>query len=274
MFLGALRGNEEEVAPLIEATLGAAEAAGQGGAMTGARWAAAVLHNGLGRYADAMAAAEEATKDAIVYVSILVVPELVEAAARAGNADVAAAALQRLAETTQPSGNDLALGIEARCRALLNDDATADGLYREAIDRLGRTQLRPDLARAHLLYGEWLRRQGRRLDAREHLRAAYDMLATIGMEAFAERARRELIATGEKVRKRTVETLNDLTAQEASIARLARDGLSNAEIGAQLFISIRTVEWHLRKVFAKLGISSRSQLRQTLTDQNPGGSDL
>ena len=172
MFLGALRGNEEEVTPLIEATLAAAEAAGQGGAVTGAHWAAAVLHNGLGRYTDAMAAAEEATQDAIVYVSILVVPELVEAAARAGNTDVAAGALQRLAETTQPSGNDLALGIEARCRALLSDGETAEGLYQEAIDRLGRTQLRPDLARAHLLYGEWLRRQDRRVDARQHLRTA------------------------------------------------------------------------------------------------------
>jgi ATP/maltotriose-dependent transcriptional regulator MalT len=222
------------------------------------------LHNGLGRYADAMAAAEEATRDAIVYVSILVVPELVEAAARAGNADVAAGALQRLAETTQPSGNDLALGIEARCRALLSEGETAEGLYQEAIDRLGRTQLRPDLARAHLLYGEWLRRQDRRLDARQHLRTAHDMLTTIGMTAFAERARRELMATGEKVRKRTVEAPNDLTAQEALIARLARDGLSNPEISAQLFISTRTVEWHLRKVFAKLGVSSRGQLRRVL----------
>jgi DNA-binding CsgD family transcriptional regulator len=273
MFLGALRGNEEEVTPLIEATLAAAEAAGQGGAVTGARWAAAVLHNGLGRYAEAMTAAEEATQDAIVYVSILVAPELVEAAARAGNTDVAAAALQRLAETTQPSGNDLALGIEARCRALLSEGETAEGLYQQAIDRLGHTQLRPDLARAHLLYGEWLRRQGRRLDARRHLRTAYGMLAEIGMEAFAERARRELIATGEKVRKRTVETPNDLTAQEAYIARLARGGLSNAEIGAQLFISVRTVEWHLRNVFAKLGVSSRSQLRQAVTHQKGGGSD-
>ena len=268
MFLGALRGNEEEVTPLIEATLAAAEAGGQGGAVTGAHWAAAVLHNGLGRYADALAAAEEATQDAIVYVSILVVPELVEAAARAGNTEVAAGALQRLAETTQPSGNDLALGIEARCRALLSEGDSAEGLFQEAIDRLGRTQLRPDLARAHLLYGEWLRRQGRRLDARQHLRTAYDMLAAIGMVAFAERARRELIATGEKVRKRTVEAPDDLTAQEALIARLARDGLSNAEIGAQLFISTRTVEWHLRKVFAKLGVSSRGQLRWALAGQN------
>jgi ATP/maltotriose-dependent transcriptional regulator MalT len=211
-----------------------------------------------------MAAAEEATRDAIIYVSILVVPELVEAAARAGNTGVAAGALQRLAETTQPSGNDLALGIEARCRALLSEGETAEGLYQEAIDRLGRTQLRPDLARAHLLYGEWLRRQDRRVDARHHLRTAYDMLVAIGMTAFAERARRELMATGEKVRKRTVEAPDDLTAQEALIARLARDGLSNPEISAQLFISTRTVEWHLRKVYAKLGVSSRGQLRRVL----------
>jgi ATP/maltotriose-dependent transcriptional regulator MalT len=144
---------------------------------------------------------------------------------------------------------------------------TAERLYQEAIDRLGRTRLRPDLARAHLLYGEWLRRQNRRLDARQHLRTAYDMLAAIGMAAFAERARRELIATGEKVRKRTVEAPEDLTAQEALIARLARDGLSNPDIGTQLFISTRTVEWHLRKVFTKLGISSRGQLRQVLANR-------
>ena len=260
MFLGGLRGHEAKITPLIQATLAAAEAAGQGGAVTGAHWAAAVLHNGLGRYADALTAAEKATRDATVFTSILVVPELIEAAARTGNTDVAAGALQRLAEATQPSGNDLALGVEARCRALLSDGETAERLYHEAIDRLGRTQLRPDLARAHLLYGEWLRRQGRRVDARQQLRTAYDMLTAIGMAAFAERARRELIATGEKVRKRTVETSDQLTAQEALIARLARDGLSNAEIGAQLFLSTRTVEWHLRKVFTKLGVSSRRQL--------------
>ena len=259
MFLGGLRGHEAEVAPLIQATLAAAEAGGQGGAVTGAHWAAAVLHNGLGRYADALTAAEKATRDATVFTSILVVPELVEAAVRTGNTEVAAGALQRLTETTQPSGNDLALGVEARCRALLSGE-TAERLYHEAIGRLGRTQLRPDLARAHLLYGEWLRRQGRRVDARQHLRTAYDMLTAIGMAAFAERARRELIATGERVNKRTAETPDQLTAQEALIARLARDGQSNAEIGAQLFISTRTVEWHLRKVFTKLGVSSRRQL--------------
>ena len=260
MFLGGLRGDEAKLVPQIQAILAAAEAGGQGGAVTGAHWAAAVLHNGLGRYADALTAAEKATRDAAVFTSILVVPELIEAAARTGNADVAAGALERLAETTQPGGNDLALGVEARCRALLSDGETAERLYQEAIDRLGRTQLRPDLARAHLLYGEWLRRQGRRADARQHLRTAHDMLTAIGMAAFAERARRELIATGEKVRIRTVETSGQLTAQEALIARLARDGLSNAEIGAQLFLSTRTVEWHLRKVFTKLGVSSRRQL--------------
>jgi ATP/maltotriose-dependent transcriptional regulator MalT len=267
MFLGALRGNQAEVTPLIEAVLAVGEAAGQGGAVTGAHWASSILHNGLGRYADALAAAQQATRDASVYVSILDVPELVEAAARAGNADVAAGALQRLAETTRPGGNDLALGIEARCRALLSDGETAERLYQEAIDRLGRTPLRPDLARAHLLYGEWLRRQGRRGDAREQLRTAYGMLEAIGMEAFAERARRELNATGETVRKRTVETLDQLTAQETLIARLARDGLSNPEIAAQLFLSARTVEWHLRKVFTKLGISSRRQLRLAMADR-------
>jgi DNA-binding CsgD family transcriptional regulator/tetratricopeptide (TPR) repeat protein len=260
MFLGGLRGHEAKITPLIQATLAAAEAGGQGGAVTGAHWAAAVLHNGLGRYADALTAAEKATQDATVFTSILVVPELVEAAARTGNADVAAGALHRLTETTQPSGNDLALGVEARCRALTSDGETAEHLYREAIDRLGRTQLRPDLARAHLLCGEWLRRQGRRVDARQHLRTAYDMLTAIGMAAFAERARRELTATGETVNKHTVETPDQLTAQETLIARMARDGLSNAEIGAQLFLSSRTVEWHLRKVFTKLGVSSRRQL--------------
>jgi DNA-binding CsgD family transcriptional regulator len=260
MFLGGLRGHEANITPLIQATLAAAEAAGQGGAVTGAHWAAAVLHNGLGRYADALTAAEKATQDATVFTSILVVPELVEAAARTGNTDMAAGALQRLAETTQPSDNDLALGVEARCRALLSDGEAAERRYHEAIDRLGRTQLRPDLARAHLLYGEWLRRQNRRVDARQQLRTAYDMLTAIGMAAFAERARRELIATGERVRVRTVDTSDELTAQEALIAWLARDGLSNAEIGAQLFISTRTVEWHLRKVFTKLGVSSRRHL--------------
>jgi DNA-binding CsgD family transcriptional regulator len=171
------------------------------------------------------------------------------------------------ASRPEASDADWALGIYARSRALLSDGQAAERSYREAVDRLGRTRVRPELARARLLYGEWLRREGRRVDAREQLRSAHDLLATIGMEAFAERARRELLATGEKVRRRSEETRNELTPQEDQIARLARDGLSNPEIGEQLFISARTVEWHLHKVFAKLGISSRRQLRTALPDQ-------
>jgi DNA-binding CsgD family transcriptional regulator len=180
-------------------------------------------------------------------------------------------ALERLIQTTAPAGTDWALGIEARSRALLSDGSIADELYGEAIERLGRTHLRTELARAHLLFGEWLRRQGRRVDAREQLRSAHDMFATIGMEAFAERARRELLATGETVRKRTVEVsaTDLLTPQEQQIALLVRDGLSNPEVGARLFLSPRTVEWHLRKVFGKLSISSHKQLRDALQ-----GSDL
>jgi DNA-binding CsgD family transcriptional regulator len=192
-------------------------------------------------------------------------PELVEAAARGGDAELARDALERLAATTQPAGNDAALGIEARCRALLSGGPVADELYHEAVDRLSRTRLRPDLARTHLLYGEWLRRENRRLDARAQLRIAHEMLDAIGMKAFAERARLELIATGEKVRRRAVETVTTLTAQEAHIAKLAADGRTNPEIGAHLFLSARTVEWHLRKIFAKLGVSSRRELRVVLT---------
>jgi hypothetical protein len=218
------------------------------------------------RYADALAAAEEATRDAQVFVSILVVPELVEAAARTGNTDVAAAALRRLEETTQPSGNDLALGIEARCRALLSDGETADRLYQEAISRLGRTQLRPDLARAHLLYGEWLRRQGRRTDAREQLRRAHEMLSEMGAEAFAERAARELLATGETARKRTDDTRGQLTAQETQIARLARGLLEPRDRRAAVH-QPADVEYHLHKVFAKLEISSRNELQRVLPSE-------
>ena len=176
--------------------------------------------------------------------------------------------LTSLRTTTQPCGTDDASGIEARCRALLSDGAAAEELYRESIDRLSRTQLRPELARAHLLYGEWLRREGRRFDARARLRTAHDMFGAIGMEAFSERALRELIATGEKVRSRSVDTRDQLTPQEDQIARLARDGLSNPEIGVQLFLSARTVEWHLGKVFTKLHISSRRQLRAALPEQS------
>ena len=244
-----------------------AEAVGAGLAVRVAQWAAAVLYNGLGRYDEAATAARQVTAEDIdPYPAMWALPELVEAAARIGDTDIAGRGLERLAEVTQPAGTDFALGILARRRALLSDGAAAEGLYREAIDRLGRTSLRPELARAHLLYGEWLRREGRRVDAREQLRTAHEMFAAIGMEAFAERARRELVATGEKVRKRSPETRDELTPQEEQIARLARDGLSNPEIGTQLFISARTVEWHLRKVFTKLGITSRRQLRTLLRD--------
>jgi ATP/maltotriose-dependent transcriptional regulator MalT len=193
-----------------------------------------------------------------------VLPELVEAAARGGDAELARDAVERLAQTTRPCGTDFALGLEARCRALVSDGTAAEELYREAIERLRRTRLRPEVGRAHLLYGEWLRRENRRVDAREQLRTAHEMLVAIGMEAFAERARQELQATGEKVRKRTAETRDDLTAQERQIARLASDGLSNPEIGAWLFLGSRTVEWHLRHVFVKLGIRSRRELPSAL----------
>lgn len=190
-----------------------------------------------------------------------------EHAARSGDLDLARDAFARLARATQPCDNDFARGVEARCRALLSNGPAAEQLYREAIERLSRTRLRPDLARARLLYGEWLRREGRRMDARDQLRRAHDMLAAIGMEAFAERARRELIATGEKVRKRD-DSRQQLIPQEEQIARLARDGLSNPEIGTQLFISARTVEWHLSKVFTKLEISARRQLGAFLPRDN------
>jgi DNA-binding CsgD family transcriptional regulator len=261
--LAALRGREADAAPLIERTLKESTAGGQGMGVTSAHWGAAVLYNGLARYDEALRSARATTEVAEPWVSIWVLPELVEAAVRVGEEDVALAALGRLVDAAQPCGTDWALGISARSRALLSEGDTAEQLYEEAVERLGRTQLRPELARAHLLYGEWLRRQGRRIDARTQLRTAHDMFATIGMEAFAERARRELMATGQTVRKRTAEAAgsDELTPQERQIALLVRDGLSNPEVGARLFLSPRTVEWHLRKVFAKLSISSRRQLR-------------
>jgi DNA-binding NarL/FixJ family response regulator len=263
----ALRGQETDAEALIASTLRRAPADGQGLAAKNAHWAASVLYNGLGRYKDAAAAAQRVTSDAFEpYVSMWALPELVEAAAHGGDTEVARDALERLIATTHTCCSDFALGVEARCRALLSDSAAADELYRKAIERLRRTPLRPELARAHLLYGEWLRRERRRTDAREQLRVADDMFVMIGMRAFAERARRERLAIGDRVRKRGDESRDQLTPQEEQIARLARDGLSNPEIGAQLFLSARTVEWHLRKVFTKLGISSRRNLRAALSD--------
>jgi ATP/maltotriose-dependent transcriptional regulator MalT len=221
--------------------------------------------NGLGRYEEALEAAVEATAGTPqLFVAAWALCELIEAATRTGRAEQARDALERLDELTKATSADWALGIHAQSRALLSEGQAAERAYREAIDRLGRTRLRPHLARAHLLHGEWLRREGRRVDARQQLRTAHDMLEAIGMEAFAKRARAELLATGERVRKRTAETRDELTPQERQIARLARDGLSNPEIGAQLFLSPRTVEWHLHKVFAKLEIRSRHALSGAL----------
>jgi DNA-binding CsgD family transcriptional regulator len=267
--LAASRGREGELTELIEAGMNEVVARGEGVGLSVLHWASAVLYNGLGRYEEALDAAQEASAypHELLFSSWGLV-ELVEAAARSGNAETAAEALGRLSETTRASGTDWALGIEACSRALLSEGEAAEDLYREAIDRLGRTRVRVALARAHLRYGEWLRRVRRRVDAREKLRTAHELFTEAGMEAFAERARVELLATGETARRRAVEIRAQLTAQEAHIARLARDGLSNAEIGARLFISPRTVQYHLRKVFAKLDISSRSQLHRVLPGES------
>ena len=259
--LRALQGEEAVASPLIASAVELAAVSGQGMAAVWANWAAAVLYNGLARYEEAATAARQAASDIANPVTFMwVLPELVEAAARGQDTALAEKALDRLAKTTQPCGTDAALGIEARSRALVSEGEAADTQYREAIDRLSRTPLRPDLARAHLLYGEWLRQENHQVEARRQLGTAHEMLGSMGMEAFAGRARTELQATGEKVRKWKLEVHDDLTAQERQIASLARDGLSNPEIGARLFVSPRTVEWHLRNVFSKLGIRSRRQL--------------
>jgi DNA-binding CsgD family transcriptional regulator len=263
--LAAFRGRAAEASELIESTLSQVVRRGEGGALTFIQWATAVLHNGLGRYEDALQAAEQAAEDPDgMWFSMWALAELIEAATRSGKAERAAGPLERLSGTTRAAGTGWALGIEARSRALLSDGEVADSLYRQAIDALEGAGLHVELARARLLYGEWLRRERRRLDAREQLRSARERFIEFGVEAFAERARVELEATGEHARKRTVETSSQLTAQEAQIARLARDGLSNPEIGSQLFISPRTVEYHLHKVFAKLGISTRGHLDRAL----------
>ena len=272
IFLAGLRGAEAEARPLIEAVITDSRAAGQGVGVQSSQWVSAILYNSLGRYEEALAEAQQAAEQAPeLFTSMWALVELIEAASRTGQTRLAADALGRLAEATNVGQTDWGQGIYARCRALLSDGQDAEGFYREAVDRLSRTRLRPDLARAHLLYGEWLRRKGRRADARAQLRTAYDMCAAIGMEAFAERARRELLATGETVRRRTAGPHDQLTPQEAQIARLARAGLSNQEIGAQLFLSTRTVEWHLSKVFTKLEISSRRQLQRALPDRASAG---
>jgi DNA-binding CsgD family transcriptional regulator len=266
--VAALRGREAEASPLIAAMIKQAVEWGQGLAATAAQWAASILYNGLGRYENARRAAHDATSHPLdVFVVPWALPELIEASVRCGATDAAREALERLAATARPAGTDVGLGILARSEALLSEGEAANDFYKEAVERLGRTQRRSDLARAHLLYGEWLRRENRRADARDQLRAAHDLFTAIGMEAFAERARGELLSTGERVRARAAETRDELTPQERQIARLARDGLSNPEIGARLFLSPRTVEWHLRKVFAKLNIGSRKELANALPER-------
>ncbi|MEU3410316.1 AAA family ATPase [Streptomyces sp. NPDC006658] len=267
LALVCMRGDETNARSLIDATITGATAGGQGVAIAFANWSAAVLYNGLGQYDKARAAAVECSQDSPgLYVSLFVLPELVEAAAYTGDTELAHEALSRYAAVSRAGGADFGLGLEVRCRALLSKGDLAEGFFREAIERLGRTPLRPEVARAHLLYGEWLHRRDRRAEAREHLRTAHDTFAELGMAAFAERARRELLATGERVLRSTVDAVSTLTAREALIAGLAADGRTNPEIGAQLFVSARTVEWHLRKVFGKLGITSRKELKAALAE--------
>ncbi|HEY2441152.1 MAG TPA: LuxR C-terminal-related transcriptional regulator [Solirubrobacteraceae bacterium] len=260
LALAAIQGREADALRVIEATSQDFRAAGEGMGLTGVEWATAVLYNGLGRYEEAQAAAQQTSDDPASRYAGWALPELIEAASRTGNCERCAKALQRLTERTRASGTEWALGIEARSRALLSDGEAAERLYREAIERLARTRLRVDLARAHLLYGEWLRRQRRRLDAREQLHQAHELFVRFGAEAFAERTRVELKATGEHARKRTPQTRDELTPQEAQVARLAAEGKTNQEIAAQLFISASTVDYHLRKAFLKLGVKSRTQL--------------
>ena len=261
----AFRGRERDFLRLIDGSTKGFEGRGEGLGLTLTYWVTAALYNGLGRYDLAFQSAVQATVDPHeLWFSTFALVELIEAASRDARTEAALDALAVLGESTQASGTPWALGVEARSRALLSAGATAEGLYREAIRQLESTRVRLDLARAHLLYGEWLRREGRRLDARDHLRTAYGSFTAFGTEAFAQRARIELVATGEQARKRTVETLDQLTPQEVEVSRLAARGDTNREIAGQLFISPSTVEYHLRKVFRKLGVKTRTQLARRL----------
>jgi DNA-binding CsgD family transcriptional regulator len=266
LALAAFRGREDAVTQLVRASTQDFVARGEGMGLTVSQWVTAALYNGLARYEDAFAAAAEAAADPHeLWFSTFAAVELIEAASRSGRSQRAASALEVLRESTRASGTPWALGVEARSRALLDRGEAAETLYREAIARLQPTRLRLDLARARLLYGEWLRRQRRRLDARKELRVAHELFSDFGMEAFAERARVELQATGERARKRTVDTLDQLTPQEAQISRLAAQGHTNRAIAAQLFISPSTVEYHLRKAFRKLDVKSRTQLARRIS---------
>jgi DNA-binding CsgD family transcriptional regulator len=270
LWIATLRGREGDAIELFEATTSDGLARGDGVAIMAAEAMRATLSNSLGRYEAALDFARRATSHVVEDLSSGMegLTELIEAAVRCGDAELAARTLDHLSAMARASGTEWVSGLEARSRALLAEGDTAETLYREAIDRLGRTRIRVDLARAHLLFGEWLRRQRRRADAREQLRTAHELFTAMGMTAFADRSARELLATGEKARARTVDTQRDLTPQEDQIARLARAGLSNPEIGARLYISARTVEYHLRKVFTKLDISSRQELQAVLEGES------
>jgi DNA-binding CsgD family transcriptional regulator len=265
LALAALRGREDEFSELIRTTVGEAEARGEGLALTVTEFLSGTLYNGLGRYEDALAAVAPAERLSTEGPAVWTLTELIEAAVRLGQPERARHAFERVQETTRAAGTDWAVGIEARSLALLSEGDDAEELYKEAIARLRRTSIRVQLARTHLLYGEWLRRERRRLDAREQLRTAHQLFRDFGVEAFAERARLELQATGERARKRTVDTLDQLTPQETQIARLAAEGHTNREIAARLFISASTVEYHLRKAFRKLDVKSRTQLEGRLS---------
>jgi DNA-binding CsgD family transcriptional regulator len=264
MFYLAVRGDEREATAFTNTALVEAHRRGEGFAVSCAEWTTALLHNGLGHYREALAALQGSQHLWQMGYSNWALVEMIEAATRCGDHQIAEGAYGQLAQTTLASGTEWALGVDSRSRALLVGDEQAEPFYRDAVDRLERTRVQFDLARAHLLYGEWLRRQNRRRDARQQLRTAEDMLTGMEARGFADRARRELHATGETVRKRRADTTTKLTDQEMYIARLVAEGLTNSEIGAQLFISVRTVEWHLRKVFTKLGVGSRQDLRRLL----------
>jgi DNA-binding NarL/FixJ family response regulator len=269
--LAALRGREVEALKLADAIVGEAEAQEEGISLAVVHYTRSLLYNGLRRYEQALADAQHAIEHGVARGgSMWAAAELVEAAVRTGKANRALFAFEELSEQTRASGTEWALGIEARARALLSSDDAAEQLYMEAIERLGRTRIRVEFARAQLLYGEWLRRKRRRVDARARLRTAHKLFTTMGLEGFADRASRELTASGAHARKRTVETRRQLTPQEIQVARLAREGLSNPEIGARLFISPRTVEYHLHNVFGKLGITSRTELRHVFDNGDAG----
>ncbi|MEN3283752.1 MAG: hypothetical protein V7607_4892, partial [Solirubrobacteraceae bacterium] len=262
--LAAWRGDVSMALNLVDVMIAGGHSRGEGCAVTAADYASAILYNGLGEYELAFEAAQKAAAADEVATSSWALCELVEAAARSGRQEIAHESLDRLRERTSASGTAWAKGTEASASALLQEGASAEHLHREGIEALGQCRMRAHLARARLSYGEWLRLENRRVDAREQLQQAYEIFATMRADGFADRARRELLASGEKVRRRRDDTRDELTHQEEQIARLARDGRTNPQIGAELYISPRTVEWHLRKVYTKLGISSRKGLRGAL----------